>query len=478
MPSPSAEPLPWASLRARLTLWNTLVVLLTVTAALLAVRLGARAMLFREADAVLVGEVNEVVLALREFSPDTAAVVDELRRKAEGHEARGWFTQLLDRQGRTIWKSETCPMEVVGWPVDAGREKNLVQVEGYRFARSRIADRSAEHFDVRIGMPTAYLDEDIDALTRLLIPVGLGIAIITPAAGYWLALRATRPIADILETADQLRPTRLGDRLTVRGAGDELDHLSNTINRLLDQVAGHVERQQQFVADAAHELRGPLAAIRTTLEVATLRAAPGEDHQGMLEAVLEQTRQLSKLTNDLLLLAETTSDSADPVVTPVDLAAVARQTVAMFSGVAEDRGLQMNAILSPPEPANVIIRGEVGQLRQLVGNLIDNAVRFTPVGGQITVEVAITRDKADGPQALLRVCDTGVGIAPTHLERIFDRFYQVDEARPRDQGRGGGLGLAICQSIVTRHGGSLSVASTPGQGTAFTARFPTALPNP
>ncbi|NDC63866.1 MAG: HAMP domain-containing protein, partial [Planctomycetia bacterium] len=268
MPSRLLRRFPWATLRGRLTALNTAVVLLAGLAALAAVRIGARTALYREADAVLRGEVNEVAMALRDLHPDMGAVVAELRRKATGHEERGWFTQLLTDDGTTIWKSDRCPDEVAAWPVAREKIENLVQVGGYRFARRRITDPADEPHHVRVGMPTAFLEDDIDALTRLLIPVGLGLSLLTPLAGYWLAVRATRPVAEILQKAENLRPTRLGDRLEVRGTRDELDRLSRTINRLLDQVADHVDRQQQFVADAAHELRGPLAAMQSALEVA------------------------------------------------------------------------------------------------------------------------------------------------------------------------------------------------------------------
>lgn len=470
MPSPKAEPLPWASLRARLTLWNTLVVLFTVTAALFAVRVGGRTMLFREADAVLVGEVNEVALALADFSPDTAAVIAELRRKAEGHEARGWFTQLLAADGRTIWHSDGCPAAVLDRPVATDRQEDVIQVAGFRFAQARVDDPTADHFDVRIGMPTGYLDEDVDALTRLLIPVGLGIAVITPLAGYWLALRATRPIADILHSADQLRPTRLGDRLTDRGTGDELDHLARTINRLLDEVAGHLERQQQFVADAAHELRGPLAAVQNTLEVAMSRDRSTDDYRETLADLLEETQRLNKLTNDLLLLAETAAETDRPSLKQVALEELAYQTAAMFAGVADERDIELSC-KAPSDSTSGSIRGDARQLRQLLGNLLDNALRFTPAGGQVAINV--TRA---GNGVVLSVTDTGCGITADHLPRIFDRFYQADSARTRSRTRGGGLGLAICRSIAERHGGTIEVASTPGTGSCFRVSLPTGAP--
>jgi len=468
MPSRLFNRIPWATLRVRLTIWNTLVVLLVTLAALLAVRFGARAALYREADAVLRGEVNEVAIALKDLYPNTEAVVAELRRKAAGHEERGWFTQLLNDNGETIWKSDSCPDEVAAWPVAREKIENLVQVKGYRFARRRITDPADEPFHVRIGMATAYLDEDINTLARLLLPVAAGLSLLTPLVGYWLALRATKPVAEILRTAEQLKPTRLGDRLEVHGTKDELDRLSLTINRLLDEVAGHVERQQQFVADAAHELRGPLAAMQSSLEVGISQNRTADAYRETLADVLEEARHLSKLSNDLLLLAETGDETSVRPREEIDLTAIVRQTIAMFGGVAEERSVGL--VLDPPA-ANVKLHGDASQLRQVFGNLLDNAIRFTPEGGRVTVSVGAGEA---GRQAVVTVADTGCGIAPEHLDRVFDRFYKADASRTRsDTARGGGLGLAICRSIVERHGGSIAVASTPSRGTTFTVRLPT-----
>ncbi len=454
------------TLRSRLTLWNTAVVLLMTIAALLAVRVGARSALTREADAVLRGTVREVAIAITDLYPDVDAVVAEMRRKATGHAERGWFTQLLTGDGENIWKSDLCPAEVATYPPSAAdRRENIVQVGPYRYVRLAIEGPSHRPFHVRIGMSTASLDESVAALMRLLVPVGVALSLLTPLAGYWLAVRATRPVADILRTADRLRPTRLGDRLPVSGSQDELDRLSRTINRLLDEVAGHVERQEQFVADAAHELRGPLAAMQSTLEVAVSQERSSDDYRETLEDVLDAARHLSKIANDLLLLAESSDASAPQSTEPVTLATVAGQAVGMFAGAAEERGisLRLETVAAP------IVVGDAARFRQVIGNLLDNALRFTPRGGSVTVRVA-AGPEGDG---MLTVADNGRGIGPADLERVFDRFFKADLARTRSAGhRSGGLGLAICKSFVEASQGSITIASTPEQGTRVTVRLP------
>jgi signal transduction histidine kinase len=457
----------WTTLRARLTIWNTAAVLLMTGAALMAVWFGATAALYQEADAVLRGSAREMAIAVADLYPDVNAVIDDMRRKAAGHEERGWFTQLLKADGTTLWKSARCPDAVANFPPQAhDRVENISQVGSYRYVRVAITPEGEQPLHVRIGMSTRFLDDNINALVGLLATVGLGLGIVTPLAGYWLAVRATKPVAEILRTAERLRPTRLSDRLPVTGTGDELDRLAMTINMLLDQVADHVDRQEHFVADAAHELRGPLAAIQSSLEVAMSHERSPDEQRDTLADVLDVTQHMSKLANDLLLLAESADSGAPARQERVDLARLAGQAVGMFAGVSEERGIALTYTGDAP----IVVAGSAGRLRQVVSNLLDNSLRFTPRGGHVVVDV-----RADGSDGVLTVTDTGTGIGADHLGRIFDRFYKADPARTHDETqRSGGLGLAICKSIVESNGGSIVITSGLGEGTRVTVRLPAA----
>jgi len=458
-----------SSLRGRLTLWNTALVLLMTVSSLLAARIVARATLYDDADAELRAATTEVVLALRDLYPDVDAVIAQIKRLARSHERRGWFVQFLTEEGHTLWKSELCPDEVADLkPFNLEQEENIAQVGPYRYVRLRITEPGQPTYHVRIGTYTTGLDDRLTSLVRQLTIVGGALLLLTPLIGWWLARRATRPVADILRTADQLKPTRLGDRLPEHGTRDELDRLSSTINRLLDEVAGHVDRQRQFVADAAHELRGPLAAMQSALEVATSRERTTEDYRRTIDDVLEECRHLARLTNDLLLLAEGESDSQSGLLGDLDFSALVRQSGGMFAGVAEERGIRLDV----DAPTAVHVRGDARQLRQVCSNLLDNAIRFTPAGGRIALRVA---GEPLQRQAVFTIEDTGAGIDEQLLPRVFDRFFQADAARDRgNPHRGGGLGLAICKSIVDRHGGTIDVASRRLAGSQFTVRLPLA----
>lgn len=458
-----------SSLRTRLTAWNTLVVLLVTVLSLLAARFAARVTLYDDADAELRAGAKEILLAVEDLQPDIKAVISQIRRMAASHEERGWFIMLLSEDGEVFWRSEHCPDVVANLaPFNLDLPENVVQVGPFRYVRLKTSNVTPPIYHVRVGTYTTGLDDRLTSLVRQLVILGAVLTLLTPLVGWWLARRATRPIADILETTDRLRATRLGDRLPVCGSNDELDRLSATINRLLDNVATHVDRQERFLADAAHELRGPLTAMQSALEVALARQRSSEDYLAVIRDVLGESRHLSKLTNDLLLLAEDKNGKEPNADTALDLSPVAQTVGAMFTGVAEDRGIS----LLVDAPAEVRVIGDMRGLRQVCSNLIDNAIRFTQPGGRVSLK--ITADPM-AREAVIAVEDTGCGIGPGDLPRVFDRFFQADSARDRrDATRGGGLGLPISKAIVERHRGRIDVESRTGAGTKFTVRLPLA----
>jgi len=434
---------------------------------LLAVRFVAKSTLYRESDANLRDDLERIVSDLHDLLPDREAVIGSLRRMAESHAERGWFMHVLTSDGATVWKSDNCPVAVAALPPSAlDRDSAVMQVGPLRYVRQAIRMPEGHDYHVRVGMHTGALDERLSGLMRLLVPLGLTLSLLTPLAGAWLAGRATRPVADILRTAERLEPTRLTDRLPVRGTGDELDRMSRTINGLLDRVADLVERQERFVADAAHELRGPLTAVQSTIEVAMARDASPEEYRETLDDVLVATRQLGRVANDLLRLAECGGRPAD--AGPCDLVAAARQALAMFAGVAEERGIAVECAA----PQRLDVTAHADDVRRVVANLLDNAVRFTPAGGRIVIRI-----DHEPAAAILTVADTGIGIASGDLARVFERFAKADPSHSHAvDRRSGGLGLAICKAIVEAAGGSIAIDSRPGGGTCVTAVFPPAAP--
>jgi heavy metal sensor kinase len=455
------------SIRVRLLAWNTGVVLVLSLAALLAVREGLRLTLLNELDERLREDALEVRLAVEEFYPDLDAIREELNRKAIGHSLQGMFIQLLDPQGKTLLSSVQTPEQAL--PVLATDHASALTWNEYRLLQQRFAKPGLPAFSIRVGSSIAHIRTDVATLTRLILAVCMALLPLALFGGYLLTDRALRPIARIIKTARGLRPAKLDERLPIRETGDELDQLSHTINHLLDRIADYLMRHREFIANAAHELRSPLAAIQSAVEVSLNSDRTVEEYKELLYETVDQCRHLGVLVNQLLLLAET--DSSKPFMHEhVSLDHIVEKSIDMFRATAEERGVSLENSYLP----SITIDGNVYRLRQVVNNLIDNAIKFTPPGGKITVRLTTS---PSGEAAVLRISDTGVGISAVDLPHIFDRFYQVDRARQREhQGRGNGLGLSICQAIVAAHGGRIDVESHVGQGSTFTVTLPIHAP--
>jgi heavy metal sensor kinase len=319
---------------------------------------------------------------------------------------------------------------------------------------------------VRVGCFLGQSHLELARFTRILMAVGIILLLVAPLGGYLLAGRATRPIARIISTTKRLDPSHLDERLPIRGTRDELDRLSQTINSFLDRIATYLQQSREFTANAAHELRSPLTALQSSLEIALNADRSVEEYKEVLAVLLEECGQMRVLVNQLLLLAEGDAGRLRLHSQALRLDQIITSSLEMFQVVAEAAGVELST--RRLEPA--MIRGDGNRLWQVVNNLIDNAIKFTPAGGRITLDFRLDDARRQG---ILEVSDTGAGIDSHDLPHVFDRFYQGDKARDRENpSRGLGLGLSICQAVVAAHGGSIEVASTPGRGTTFTVRLP------
>jgi signal transduction histidine kinase len=451
------------TLRFRLTAWNTAAVLVMVAVALFAVREGLRRVLWHEFDQILLEDTAEIGLAVREFGTHLEPLYEELERKAKGHAQHGWFVQMLDGQGKVLWASRGAP--ALELPAGAAPTPAVLQIGPHRLAQTLLPRPGGAPLVVRVGASTELLEGDLALVTRIMLLAGGLIAVCAPLVGYWLSGRATEPLAHIIRTTARLRPENLGERLRLRRSGDELDQLSETINGMLDRIAAYLQQRRDFLANAAHELRSPLAAVITAAEVALTAERSRAEHVELLGDILGECGSLELLVNQLLLLAEGDAGQLGLRKAGAPLDVVVRKALEMFEGVAESQGVELKA----GPLAALRVCGDEYHLRQVVNNLVDNAIKFNRAGGRVLVEV-----EADGAAgARLRVADTGSGIPAEALPRVFERFYRGDKARQREPARRGtGLGLSICQAIVTALGGRIEVQSEPGAGSTFTVHLP------
>lgn len=455
------------TLRFRLMVWNAIVVILTAVVTLICVREGVRLSLIHEMDQILIDDTMEIGITISEFQyPGSGELWRELDQKARIHRQHHWFVVLLDEYGREVWASANAPEPRPQMP--AVQDLIPVSADGYRFVQNSYRDAGSRRIFVRVGTPLNFLDEEIARIDRLVASVAAVVLIVAPLCGYWLAGRATRPLAEIISTAARLRPIQLNERLPIRGTGDELDQLSTTFNGLLDRIGHFLDQKSDLLANAAHELRTPLAAIRSSVEVALSSDRSPEEYSELLAEVIDECSSLEVLVNQLLLLAEAEADRLNIEGEPVRVDELLSRSVDMFHGVAEHRGIDLQAQIAP----DIIVTGNRSHVRQVFSNLLDNALKFTHRGGTVTVE--LERDQA-ASRARFTVRDTGIGIAEAELPHVFNRFYRGDRARRRQgEARGTGLGLCICKAVVSAHGGTISIASQIGRGTAVTVLWPLA----
>jgi signal transduction histidine kinase len=288
----------------------------------------------------------------------------------------------------------------------------------------------------------------------------LGLALTSGVGGYSLSGMLLRPVRDITEVASEISASSLNRRIDHEGPDDELKALADTFDSMIERIQSGFESQRRFVQDAAHELRTPLAAIRTNIEVLELDGeASVEEHRELLETVMTQNARLARLSEDLLLL--TTSDGEPLGLETVDATAVANQVSAELSPIAEQRGITV--CVQSPEP--LLVMGITDFLHRCVSNLVDNAIKYSEDGATVTTTVA----QVDG-LATISVSDNGPGIAPEDLGHVFDRFYRVDKGRSRRLG-GAGLGLSIVKELAEAMKGSVTVDSRSGVGSSFTLKL-------
>ena len=345
-----------------------------------------------------------------------------------------------DLQTRRVELPSSGPMLVASVKVDTGGGVYLIELGG-----------SLE--------PIEALRERLLLVLGLLLPV---LVVLAAGGGYLLVDRALRPVDVMSKTAERISIQDLNARLPVPQTGDALQRLSVSMNHMLGRLRDSVQASQRFLADASHELRTPLTIVKCELEeiVSSPHSTPVVADR--IGSVLEEVGQLKQLVEGLLVLSRLDTGEAQREMVNLDLAELVASTAEQMRLVAEDGGVAL--ICSDLQSAPV--QGDRARLKQVVVNLLDNALKYTARGGTVTLKT-----RRSGRHAIFEVRDTGIGLPPAALTHIFDRFYRVDNARSRETG-GVGLGLSIVSAICAAHGAEIEVNSTLGVGSSFTVQFP------
>ncbi len=374
---------------------------------------------------------------------------------------RSVFGWVLDRQGAIQARIGGVPAGLPPLPpLGVLQDAHLADgtpVRLYRRALSADSDAGAGGLSLLVGLSLLPLERTATTI-GLILAVSLPLALALAAGAGWIvAGRALAPLAAITAQAGRIDRQNLAERVALHVPPAEVGRLAATFNAMLDRLAAAFAREQQFTADASHELRTPLGLLKTQISLALSRPRSADALTTMLHAMDADLDRLIRLVERMLLLARLDSAARPPG--PVDL-------VALLAGLVARRQEHDAVTVSWAGPGAAWVAGDGDHLVQLFLNLLDNALAWTPAGGQVVVTLAA----ADAGWAVT-VADSGAGIAAEHLPHLFERFYRVDPARARATG-GSGLGLAIAQAIAGEHGGHITVSSTPGVGSQVTVWLP------
>ena len=332
----------------------------------------------------------------------------------------------------------------------------------FRLSNSVISQATGERYLLQVGTPMEQMNNALDRYVELLLWIVLPCLMVVPVAVWWTAGAALAPLSQLAADARRIGIGTLDRRLPVRGGGDQLDEVATAFNDTLVRLEAAVGEMRQFSSALAHELRTPLAALRGEIELGLLKRRWPPEHESTLTSQIEEIDKLTRLIHQLLTLARADAGEIPVARQTVDLVAMASAVTEHLEPVAQSRDLHLRCDARGP----VSVVGDGGWLERLLLNLLDNAMKFTPKGGSVSLSVA-----RDGDRARIDVRDTGIGMPADVIPHIFERFYRADPARSSVR-EGAGLGLSLVKWIVDRHQGWIQVDSQPGKGSTFTIWLP------
>jgi heavy metal sensor kinase len=412
----------------------------------------------------------ETVEGLLSLAPDGHLEIGS--EEGEAKEAdldRGYLLEVWSANGTLLYRSNELDGFAMGEPVhlDGNRWREAPHTirlsDGTRVrVASRVHRVEGERLALRLGVSEEPLWQQFWEMVGVM-SIGLPITVLLIGlTGYVVAGRALRPVDLMARHAAKISAERLDDRLAISNPDDELGHLGQAFNLTLSRLEESFDQLRRFTADASHELRTPLTAIRSVGEVALQKAGSVPYYRDIIGSMLEEVNRLTRLVDSLLTISRADAGQIELHQTTVNALELVQEAAALLESLAEEK--QQTVVVEGSPILDVWADRLI--LRQAVINLLDNAVKYSPVGGRIHVDVSI-----DNHIVLIAFQDSGPGIPIEHRDKVFERFYRVDKARTRAEG-GTGLGLSIVKWAVSVNGGSIDFDSEPEHGCTFTMRLP------
>jgi heavy metal sensor kinase len=453
-------------IRWQFTLWYgaTLALLLFGFSLLLFFLMGRQ--LLARTDRQLEEELRELTLEVR-LAQNVPELLEQTQRRFAEHGVYDF--QITSPQGAVLFESHSLirrpPLKSV-MPADVGSQLfDTREVEGVGLARvaTSLANGPDGPYVLQALTSLRPLEQEMGLLSALLLatgPIALASGLL---AGYTLARRALSPVDRMVEVANRITGTDLQQRIEISNPNDEMGRLAQTLNALIDRLQRVIEEMRRFTADAAHELRTPLAVLRSEVEIALRAPRTAEEYRRALEVVAEEAHRLTRLADQMLFLSRHEAGMLKLEGEEVRLDALIKDVVDQLASRAKEKEIQLDMAPLP----RWILSGDDIRLSQAFYNILDNAIKFSPFGSRVTL-----RGREFDGRVKIEIEDDGPGIPPEHLPHVFDRFYRVEQSRNRDRG-GAGLGLAIALAAVTSHGGTIRIANAQDHGLIVTVELPT-----
>jgi heavy metal sensor kinase len=451
------------SLRVRVTLWYLGVLLAVILASGGAVYVGMREGLRSEADHALDLVASHVIDISDRGRPE---LDDEALPP-------GYIASMHETTGKVLATSGT--VQALPWDADARRAVTEGQAtwrtvaingQSWRIVTRSVASQRFATMVFQIARTEDAMEAALMQLRLVLLALAPVALVVGGAIGLFVVGRALAPIERITRTAETISAEDLTRRLPeeIGSTADEVGRLAATFNGMLDRLENAFKRQRQFTADASHELRTPLTLLLTQLDVSLSRPRETGEYQEAMRGMREDVLRLHRLVEALLTLARADAGREHMEWKLLDLGDLVEKVVKAMQGLAREHRVRLDAEIMP----DVFVVGDEARLTELIVNLVQNGIQYTPGGGSVRVAAVVERG---GEHVALSVTDTGIGIAPELVPHLFERFYRVDRARSSVIG-GTGLGLSICRDIAEAHGGCIDVESQPTRGSTFTFRLP------
>jgi heavy metal sensor kinase len=381
---------------------------------------------------------------IRETTPETAGLIPKELAEYASTQPEGHLIDIRDSHGRVLLQGGAIPSPAR--------------------TRQRSFTLYGERYQTKAAASEEPIAESVKEIRFLLVWSSPVLLVFIGLTGYWISSRSLRPVDEMTRAARSIGALDLSGRLPAPPARDELSRLAEAWNEMLERLDESFTRMQRFTADAAHELRTPLAALRTTAQLALRRPREAREYREALEQVVAISERMNQLAESLLAMARGEHPCPSPVFARVDLASLVRGLAAEMQPLFAERKLELQVDVPA---AAVYFDADAEGLRRLLAVLLDNALKYTQDG-----KVSVALRESEGGYALT-VSDTGPGIPEEALDRIFDRFFRVDPSRDRQTG-GHGLGLAIARQIARAHHGQLEASSVEGEGSTFRLSLPKA----